>query len=94
MKKSLKILLISLIILIPTNIKALELDISSKNAILYNIDSKEIINEKNAEDKVQIASLTKIMTAVITLENVDDLNKQIIMTKEDYKGVAEANLVT
>ncbi len=94
MKKSLKILLISLIILIPTNIKALELDISSKNAILYNIDSKEIVYEKNAEDKVQIASLTKIMTAVITLENVDDLNKQIIMTKEDYKGVAEANLVT
>ena len=94
MKKSLKILLISLIILIPTNIKALELDISSKNAILYNIDSKEIVYEKNAEDKVQIASLTKIMTAIITLENVDDLNKQIIMTKEDYKGVAEANLVT
>ena len=94
MKKSLKILLISLIILIPTNIKALELDISSKNAILYNIDSKEIVYEKNAEDKVQIASLAKIMTAIITLENVDDLNKQIIMTKEDYKGVAEANLVT
>lgn len=94
MKRSIKLLLISLMLIIPINVKALELNISSKNAILYNVDSKEILYEKNSEDKVQIASLTKIMTALVSIENIDDLDKQVIMKKEDFKGITEANLVT
>lgn len=92
MKKYISIFII--LILIPLNVKAIELNISSKNAILYNYDSNEIIYEKYSEEKVQIASLTKIMTALITLENINDLDKQVIITKEDLKGIAEENLVT
>lgn len=92
MKKYISIFII--LILIPLNVKAIELNISSKNAILYNYDSNEIIYEKYSEEKVQIASLTKIMTALITLENINDLDKQIIITKEDLQGIAEENLVT
>ena len=83
-----------LLILIPLNVKALDLNTSSKNIILYNLNSGEILYEKDADDKVQVASLTKIMTAIITLENVDDLDKQITIKKEYLQGLTEANLVT
>lgn len=94
MKKCLKALCIILILLMPLNIKAIELDISSKNAILYNMDSNEVLYEKNSENKVQIASLTKIMTAMVALENIDDLDKTVIINSSDLKGAKEANLVT
>ena len=91
--KKIKILLLILVIL-PFKVNAIELNISSKNAILYNIDSNEILYKKDSDSKVQIASLTKIMTAFVALENIQDIDKQIIITKEDFKGVTEANLVT
>lgn len=94
MKKSIKLLLINLILLIPINVKALELNISSKNAIIYNTDINEVLYDKNSDEQIQIASLTKIMTALVSIENIDDLDKQIIINSSDLKGIAEANLVT
>ena len=94
MKRSIKLFLILVISLFTFNVNALELNINSKNAILYNLDSDEILYEKDDNTKVQIASLTKIMTALVTLDQVDDLDKQIIITYEDLKGLSEANLVT
>ena len=49
------------------------LDIKSNNAILYNMNDNNIIYEKNAYEKVQIASLTKIVTAITYIENNRDL---------------------
>lgn len=93
MKKVLKTIIILLCIL-TVNTKAEELNIMSKNAILYNASEGEILYEKNPKEKIQIASLTKIMTALITLENIEDLNKQVIITYEDLKNLTEQNLVT
>lgn len=90
MKKVLFILLL----FFTFNVSALELDISSKNAILYNLDSDEVLYEKGVSDRIPIASLTKIMTALITLENIDDLDRQVIITYDDLKGLVEENLVT
>lgn len=92
MKKLLTFILVFILFIFKAN--AVELDISSKNVILYNLDTNEIIYQKNIDQKVSIASLTKIMTALITVENVEDLNKQTILTKDDFKGLAEANAVT
>lgn len=93
MKNILKIITIFLLFF-TLNVKALEFDITSKNAILYNLDSNEVLYEKLSDEKVQIASLTKLMTALITVENVDDINRQIIITSEDLRGLTEKNLVT
>lgn len=91
MKKILSFILIFIIFI--GKVDALNLDISSKNAVLYNMDSGEVIYEKNSDEKVSIASLTKIMTALVTIENVDNLDKQVILTKEDFAGLIEANAV-
>lgn len=92
MKKLLTLILIFIVFTVKVN--ALDLNISSKTAILYNLDNGEVLYEKNADEKVPIASLTKIMTALITLENIQDLNKQIILTSDDFEGLIEANAVT
>lgn len=70
------------------------LDIKSNNAILYNTNDNKVLFQKNENDKVQIASLTKIMTALITIENIDDLNQKVVIKKEDFNGLLEENLVT
>lgn len=92
MKKLLTLILIFIVFTVKVN--ALDLNISSKTAILYNLDNGEVLYEKNADEKVPIASLTKIMTALITLENIQDLNKQIILINNDFEGLIEANAVT
>lgn len=91
MKKILSLIII--FILFISKINALELNISSESAILYNLDSGEVLYEKNSDEVRQIASLTKIMTALVTIENVDNLDKQVILTKEDFAGLIEANAV-
>ena len=86
MKKIILTLLISFICV--TNIHALQdLEINSKNAILYNLNDNNIIYEKNSEDIVQIASLTKIVTAITVIENVDDLEAQVTITYNMLKGL-------
>ena len=92
MKKVLCFIFIFLVFTVKVN--ALELNISSKNVILYNLDSGEVLYEKDADAPVPIASLTKIMTALITVDNIQNLDTQVVLTNEDFQGLAEANLVT
>lgn len=70
-------------------VQALEID--SKNAILYQLNENKVIYEKNAYDKVPIASLTKIMTAMVAIENIEDLEETVVLTSEDFQGLIEAN---
>ena len=92
MKKVLSFIFIFILFMVRA--KGLELDISSQNAILYNMDGGEVLYEKAADEKVSIASLTKIMTALVSIENIEDLDTQIVLTADDFKGLAEANAVT
>ena len=66
MKKYLTFL-ISLIFFLPYNVFA----DTAASSIIMDIDSGRILYEKNAHEKQLIASTTKIMTAIITLENAN-----------------------
>ena len=59
-----------------------KININSRNAVVYDRTSKEILFGKNEEQKVKMASTTKIMTAIILLENVKDLNKEVEVCKK------------
>lgn len=73
---------------------AQELEIKSQNAILINLNENRILYSKNAQEQVPIASLTKIMTALITIENIENLEETVTITKEDFYGLKEANAAT
>ena len=53
---------------------------------LADPESGFVLYEKNADEKRFPASTTKIMTALLTLENVDDLNTLVEVTEEDFNG--------
>ena len=62
--------------------EAEEIKINSKNAVVYDRTSKTIIWGKDEAREVPMASTTKIMTAIVMLENVTNLNKKIKVTKK------------
>lgn len=56
-------------------------------AFLADPESGFVLYEKNADEKRYPASTTKIMTALLTLENVDNLDTLVEVTEEDFEGV-------
>lgn len=73
------------------SVHAIQLDLKSTHALLINLDEQKILYEQNADSKTAIASLTKIMTAIISLENITSLDETVILTTNDFRGLAEAN---
>lgn len=81
MKKNkifISILILIIILLFSNKVFASEVNIkvSSPSVILIESKTGNVIYEKNAEEKMYPASTTKIMTAILTLENVQDLNEK------------------
>lgn len=57
-------------------------EISAKSAILVCADTGDVIYEKNADEPMNIASITKIMTAIIAIENCADLESAVKIKPE------------
>ncbi|UAL45824.1 D-alanyl-D-alanine carboxypeptidase [Sutcliffiella horikoshii] len=71
-RKMLSIAIVSLLIFsicIPYNVHAEQVGVSSRNAVLIEQESGRIIYEKDAHDKQRIASITKVMTAILAIES-------------------------
>lgn len=76
-----KILL--LLLLIPINIHAF--NSNAKSTVVIDIDSKRIIYSENPHYTQSVASISKIMTAIIVIENTD-INKKVTINKEILKS--------
>ena len=92
--KRIKVLLLLLIMSFCINVNAVEFELNSNHAILYNLNDNTVLYEKNSTDKTSIASLTKIMTGIVAIENIDNLDEKVKLTNADFKGLREANLAT
>lgn len=67
-----------------------EVDISSKSAVLVDFASGSILYEKNSSDHLPIASMVKMMTILLTLEEFEkgNLNENtMISTSENASGM-------
>lgn len=62
-------------------------EITATNAIVYNLLDDEVIFEKGSNERVQIASITKVMTAIIALENIPNLDEKVKITWRMYEGL-------
>lgn len=69
-----RIVILLIILIIPINVNA----ISASSAIVMDQSSNRILYSNNISEKKLIASTTKIMTAIITIEYAD-LNKEVIV---------------
>lgn len=64
-----------ILFLIPFNCYAIE--DSARSSIVMDTESGRVLYQNNAHEKRLIASITKVMTATVTLENVKNLNKKV-----------------
>ena len=69
-----------------------ELDITGINspyAVLMNAKSGKVIGDINGEEQMYPASMTKIMTTIVAIENLKDLDQEITLTNEMFEGLYE-----
>ena len=58
-------------------------DIRAAAAIIYDPATGKVLYEENSQDERSIASITKVMTAIVFLENANDLNEEVTITRAD-----------
>ncbi len=79
-----KIILFMGLILLPINVLGDSIKLYSNNVLVYNLDENKILYSENEKDKISIASLTKIMTVIVSLENINNLDETIKFPKINY----------
>lgn len=71
---------------IPTSSDGIEEPtINARHAIVYDRKSKKAIYGKNENEKCKMASTTKIMTAIVVLEN-SSLNDEVKVSKKSARN--------
>lgn len=73
-------------------------DISAQSTLSYDITTNQILFSKNPDKKLPLASLTKIMTAIVSLEHPKLDDKYLVKTKdlvgEDSMGLHSGELLS
>jgi len=64
----------------------------SRNAILLDPTTGEVLFEKNSSRSVPIASITKLMTAMVFLEQQPDLAREVDVTLDEIRGAGHTQL--
>ncbi len=62
--------------------KEANLDFGSQNIFMICLDNRQVIFEKNSAERARPASLTKIINAMVFLDNCKDLSKKVTVKKE------------
>ena len=69
-------------------------DVRAAAAIIYDPDTNEILWEENAQTQRSIASITKVMTATVFLENDPDLTQPVTIVRSDVFQASTTHLHT
>ena len=73
------------------SVSAAELpQVSAQSAVVLHMDSGEILYEKNAREQRSIASITKLMTALVALESGKSLDDVVTIQAEDTRTEGSA----
>lgn len=68
------------------------IDVTSEAVILADADTGEILYKKNADEQMYPASITKLMTAMVVLDNCGNLDESITISEDAYmKGLADSS---
>jgi D-alanyl-D-alanine endopeptidase (penicillin-binding protein 7) len=67
-------------------------DPRAEAAIVYNPDTGAVLYESNAQNQRSIASITKVMTAVVFMEDSPDLERQVVVNRSDVRAASTTYL--
>lgn len=63
-----------------------DFDITGEYVSLYNMNEDILLYSKNDTKKTSIASLTKMMTTLVAIEEIDNLDKIVTIKERDFEG--------
>jgi D-alanyl-D-alanine endopeptidase (penicillin-binding protein 7) len=71
---------------------ALVPDVRAEAAIIYDSATGQVLWELNSQDQRSIASITKVMTAVVFLESSPDLSEDVVVQPVDVRAASTTYL--
>lgn len=77
-----RVALFIILLLIINPVLAVSFNTKSNKILVVNLNEDKILYEENMNIKTEIASITKIVTAITVLNNTTDLNREVVITKE------------
>ncbi len=83
--------LLALLILPIGSVQAEELTLYSDYYLLIDRDNGQVILENGSDDQIYPASMTKIMTLLVGLENIEDTSITVVLDDAIFDGLYEAN---
>lgn len=73
------------------NVYGEEIEYVSDYVYLYDLDNKQVLIDKGSNEKIYPASMTKMMTLIVAIENISNPEETITITDEMLRGLNEAN---
>jgi D-alanyl-D-alanine endopeptidase (penicillin-binding protein 7) len=67
-------------------------DVRAAAAIAFNPETGEVVWQENSQEKRSIASITKVMTALVFLEDNPDLSREITIERSDVYAASTTYL--
>jgi D-alanyl-D-alanine endopeptidase (penicillin-binding protein 7) len=67
-------------------------DLRAAAAIIYNPETQQVLWEENSQDKRSIASITKVMTAVVFVESEPDMSEVVTVERSDTYAASTTHL--
>jgi D-alanyl-D-alanine endopeptidase (penicillin-binding protein 7) len=67
-------------------------DVHAAAAIIYNPETNQVLWEENSQDQRSIASITKVMTATVFLENNPDMSQPVTIVRSDVYQASTTHL--
>jgi D-alanyl-D-alanine endopeptidase (penicillin-binding protein 7) len=71
---------------------ALVPDLRAAAAIIYDPQTGEVLWEENSTAQRSIASITKVMTAIVFLESKPDLTKEVVVLPSDVRAASTTHI--
>ncbi len=91
--KKLRIIILTICLFLSLNI-CFAVDPISPYYAIYNADNLEMLLGENNTDKIAIASITKVMTSIVAIENIGDINAEVVIDTSLIQGKVDPELVT
>ena len=67
-------------------------DVRAAAAIIYDPDTNQVLWEENSQSRRSIASITKVMTATVVLENNPDVTQPVTIARSDVFQASTTHL--
>jgi len=72
----------------------LDVSLNSSNVFLMDFDTREVLMYQSGTARIYPASLVKMMTALVAIENISNLNEMVMLNEAIFQPIYDANATT